>query len=61
MTSIYFCESIRTFIYEEKSRIDKSLPSEVASSNILRSAIDSCFRKINRFFDFRFDSKIENF
>ena len=61
MTSIYFCESIQTFISEEKSRIDKSLPSEVASFNILRSAIHSCFRKINRFFDFRFDNKIENF
>ena len=45
------------FVYDERNNIGKSLFSEVSSLHSLRCPIDKCFRKVNAFFDFRFEDK----
>ena len=45
------------FIYDERNNIGKSLFSEVSSLHSLRCPIDKCFRKVNAFFDLRFEDK----
>ena len=59
-----FCQvtdSEEAFIYENRLSIEKSLFSEVSSSNSLRSPVDRCFKKANVFFKFQFEDKINNF
>ena len=45
------------FVYDERNNIGKSLFSEVSSLHSLRCPINKCFRKVNAFFDFRFEDK----
>ena len=59
-----FCQvtdSEEAFIYENRLSIEKSLFSEVSSSNFLRSPVDRCFKKANVFFNFEFADKVNNF
>ena len=51
----------KTFIFEERHNIDKSLFREVFPHSFLRSAVDGCFRKLNAFSYFRLEYKIDNF
>ena len=51
----------KSFFYEKRYSIDKSLFSKVSSTSTLKSSIDRCFRETNTFSHFRFEDKIDNF